>query len=82
MRAIVTGRIVSVAEEVEIDAHTFEDLVKVLVVFGHERFGRHSQAFGIDHDWSSVGVRAADEEHLFAHLFQSSNEDVRWYIGS
>jgi hypothetical protein len=29
-----------------------------------------------------MGIRAADEEHLFAHLSQSSDEDVRWYIGS
>ena len=39
-------------------------------------------AFGIYHDGSSVGVRATYEEHIFAHLLQSSNKDVRRYIGS
>jgi hypothetical protein len=82
LRAIVTGRIVSVSEEIEIDAHTFEDLVKMLVVSGDERFGSHSQAFGIYYNGSSMGVRATYEEHIFAHLLQSSNKDVRRYIGS
>jgi hypothetical protein len=80
--AIMAGSIISVPEEVEIDAHAFEDLIKMLMVSGDERFGSDSLSLGIDHDGSSMGIRAAYEEHIFAHLLQSSNKDVRRYIGS
>ena len=80
--AVVTGSVVSVSEEVEIYAHPFEDLIKMLVISGHQGLRRHSLGLGIDNDWCPVGIRAAYEEHLFIQFLQSSNEDVRRYIGS
>jgi hypothetical protein len=80
--AIVASRIVSIAKEVEINLHSLEDLIEVLVILDGQSLGGHSLSLGIDHDRGSMGIRAADEEHLFAHLSQSSDEDVRWYIGS
>jgi hypothetical protein len=34
MRAIVAGLVVSISKEIEIDAHSFKDFIKVLVVLG------------------------------------------------
>jgi hypothetical protein len=61
LSAIVAGSIVSIPKEVEIDAHAFEDLVKMLVVSGDECFGSDPLSLGIDHYGSSMGIRTAYE---------------------
>jgi hypothetical protein len=82
LRAIVAGRIVRVAKEIEVDAHALEDLVEVLVISGYECLRLYSLGLGINDDGRTVSIRAADEEHIPAHLPQSSYEDVRRYISS
>jgi hypothetical protein len=39
-------------------------------------------SLGVDYDWRSVGVCAADEQNVPSHLSHASYEDVRWYVGS
>jgi len=82
LRASMTCGVVCVAEDVEIDAQSLEDLVEVLVIFGYESFWLDPLGFCIDHDGRSVGIGAADEENVATHLSQGSNVDVRRHISS
>ena len=79
---VVTFRIVCVAEEVELHVHTLEDLVEVGVVLGHQLLWRGTLSLGVDNNWRSMGIGAADEKDVLAHLSHASYEDVRWYVGS
>ena len=69
LRAIMAGLVVRISKEIKIDAHSFKDFIKVLVVLGRQRFRSHSLGFGVDHDGSPVGVRTAYEQHNFSHFF-------------
>jgi hypothetical protein len=39
-------------------------------------------SLGVHYDGRPVGIGAANEKDLLAHLSHASYEDIRWHVGS
>lgn len=77
----MTFQVVRVAEEIELDVHILEYLVEVSMVFGHQLFWRRPLGLGVDNDWGSVSVGAANEQYISTHLPQTPDENICRYVG-
>ncbi len=78
---MVRGR-VCIPEDTELNFHSLEDILKMIMIFFDQFTGCDLEFFCIYHNGRSMGVGAADERCILPLFAEGTDKDVSRYVGT